>query len=92
MNPKWVTLCKRTSDPKLGWIERELNKLGIAHRRNGESFHAEILEVPEDRENEANSILMRRIGRYTVDDIRDDHPRWTRDLPIMEQYLAALGC
>jgi hypothetical protein len=74
--PEWVLWCKRTNDPKLTWIERELDKLGIPHRRNGESFHAPILEVPKDRESEAEAILQRRVGRYTIDDIRDDHPRW----------------
>ena len=77
---EWVTFCKRTEDPKLAWIERELDKLGIPHRRHGSSFHAShVLQVPEDREVEAHSILMRRVGRYTIDDIRDDHPRWTKE-------------
>ena len=77
---KWITLCKRTEEPKLSWIEMELDKLDIPHQRNGKSWHAPILEVPEDKEMAANAILMRRIGRYTVDDIRDDHPRWLREL------------
>src|SRR5262245_14740588 len=73
---KWVTFCKRTGDPKLAWIERELDKLRILHRRHKYSFHAPILEVPENRLQEADAILQRRVGRYTIDDIRDDHPRW----------------
>jgi hypothetical protein len=78
----WVLFCKRTNEPKLSWIEMELGKLGIPYRRSAHrSFHADfILEVPKNREAEADAILMRRIGRYTVDDIRDDHPRWEREL------------
>jgi hypothetical protein len=74
---QWVLFCKRTNEPKLSWIERQLDKRNIPHRRNGESFHAPILEVPEKHESEAEGILMVRVGRYTIDDIRDDHPRWT---------------
>ena len=74
---KWVLFCKRTNDPKLGWIERQLDQRNIPHRRNGHSFHAPILEVPEEHESAASEILMQAVGRYTVDDIRDDHPRWT---------------
>src|SRR5436853_4238145 len=70
MNPTWVLFCKRTQDPKLAWIERELDKIGIPHRREGESSHAPILQVAEDREVEAEAILQRRVGRYTIDDIR----------------------
>jgi hypothetical protein len=76
VNPSWVLFTKRTEDPKLAWIEGELDKLGIPHRRHGESRDAPILEVPANRELEAEGILMRRVGRYTIDDIRDDHPRW----------------
>ena len=77
----WEILCKRTEDPKLAWIERELDKLSIPHRRNGRSWHADhILEVPEVHSEAANAILMRKVGRWTIDDIRDDHPRWNRDL------------
>tara|TARA_Y100000310_G_scaffold341050_1_gene438919 strand:- start:1231 stop:1569 length:339 start_codon:yes stop_codon:yes gene_type:complete len=43
----WQTLTKRTNDPKLSYVERELNRRGIPHRRKGESFHAPILEVPD---------------------------------------------
>jgi len=74
----WELFCKRTDDPKLAWIERELDKLGIPHKREGRSFHADhILYVDADRIVEADAILKRRVGRYTIDDIRDDHPRWT---------------
>lgn len=70
---------KRTDDPKLAWIERNLMRMGIPSRRNGHSFHAPILEVPESRLSEADGLLNRRVGRYRIDDIRDDHPRWGED-------------
>lgn len=71
----WVMFTKRTEDPKLAWIERQLDDLGIPHRRNGASFHAPILEVPEGREAEAWTVLDRRLGnRRRIDDVRDDHP------------------
>ena len=75
----WVIFCKRTEDPKLAWIERELEKRGIPCRRNGYSFHAPILEVPEEFEQKADALLQEkapaRLRRWwkTVDDIPDDH-------------------
>lgn len=75
---------KRTNDPKLAWIERQLDLLNVPHRRNGESFHAPILEVSHFDIDKAETILSRRIGRYTVDDIRDDHPRWSQPTTKME--------
>ena len=68
----WVTICRRTNDPKLAWLERQFDdhKNPIPHRRNGESWHAPILEVPEDRYIDAQDIL------HPVDDIDDDDPRW----------------
>lgn len=72
----WTMFTKRTNDPKLAWIERQLDIIGVPYRRNGESFHAPILEVSLFDLEKAETILSRRIGRYTVDDIRDDHPRW----------------
>ena len=44
---KWVQYTKRTDDPKLAAIERLLDARGIPHRRRGESWHAPILQVPE---------------------------------------------
>jgi len=76
MSARWVLFCKRTEDPKLSWIERELDKLGIPHTRDGHSFHGPCLYVPEEQEELADSILSRRCGRWRIDDIRDDHPRW----------------
>jgi hypothetical protein len=74
---KFVTLCKRTNYPKLGYIIHELNEKGIACRFNGESFHADhILEVVESRIDDASAILDERHGRYTLDNVRDDHPKF----------------
>lgn len=69
----WVTFTRRTEDPKLGWLERQLDDAGIAHRRNGESFHAPILEVPEEQLDAAWQIL------DPVDYLPDDDPRWEQD-------------
>jgi hypothetical protein len=67
---EWVMFTKRTNDPKLTWLEKELTKSEIPHRRNGESFHAPILEVPKDRLDDAWAIL------DAVDDIPDDDERF----------------
>jgi hypothetical protein len=75
----WVTLCRRTNDPKLRWIEDSLSRMGIPHRRRGESFHAPILEVPEYGLERADAFLQSPVGgedNATVDDIDDDDPRF----------------
>lgn len=41
----WLMFTKRTNDPKLTWLQLRLLEMGIETRRNGESFHAPILEV-----------------------------------------------
>jgi hypothetical protein len=64
---KWVVLCKRTEDPKLGWLERTLDGHGIPNRRNGFSYHGPILEVREDFEGRAQRILS------LVDHMDDDN-------------------
>jgi hypothetical protein len=76
---QWTTFCRRTNDPKLRYIERRLDDLGILHQRNGESFHAPILEVPEDRLDEAWAILSETVGLddsvvAILDELDDDHP------------------
>lgn len=71
MKNGWVRLCKRTNDPKLGWLELQLALLGIKSRRNGESFHAPILEVRKGDLDAAWAIL------GPVDDIPDDDPRFS---------------
>lgn len=69
---KWVVLCKRTNDPKLAWIEYHLDRAGIPNRRNGESFHAPILEVDLRREDEAWENLLLVIGTYSEAEELDD--------------------
>ena len=63
---KWEMFTKRTEDPKLAWLEAKLDEAGIANRRNGESWHAPILEVDASRIDDAWDILT------PVDDIPDD--------------------
>jgi len=63
---RWVVLCKRTEDPKLGWLEKTLDGHGIPNRRNGFSFHGPVLEVREDFEGKAQRILA------LVDHMEDD--------------------
>lgn len=67
---KWVRFTKRTEDPKLRWLERQLTVAGIRHRRNGHSFHAPVLEVPEHQLEAAWAILR------PVDDVDDDDERF----------------
>jgi hypothetical protein len=72
--PAWVRLCRHTNDPKLAWIERTLAARGIPSRRNGESFHAPILEVPQVHEDAAWDLLAEPLNGKTVDDVADDDP------------------
>lgn len=74
----WVTFTRRTDDPKLAYLEERLTEASIPHRRNGESFHAPILEVPEEHLDRATDMLS---DPYDVDDalvpfdeIEDDDP------------------
>jgi len=73
---KWTQFTKRTEDPKLAWLECQLLLRGIPSRRPGYSFHAPILEVPEEYESAADDLLRERYpgSRKSVDDIEDDHP------------------
>lgn len=66
--PRWNLFTKRTNDPKLAWLEAQLLAAGIKARRNGESWHAPILEVKERDMTRAWEILS------PVDDIPDDDP------------------
>lgn len=65
----WIVFTKRTNDPKLSWLRKQLDEKGIPNRLNGESFHGPILEVDEDREAEAWAILT-----DGIDNKPDDHP------------------
>ena len=82
---KWVTLCKRTDDPKLEWLELTLALAGIETRRNGRSFHAPILEVRASDEDAAWAVL------NPIDDIPDDARRWSRELPALRAEVAEEG-
>jgi len=80
----WQQFTKRTNDPKLGWIERQLDKLDIAHRRNGRSFHAPILQVDASKIDAAWAML------NPVDDIPDDDPRFTAEGNVFADLAQAL--
>jgi hypothetical protein len=69
----WTMFTKRTEDPKLRWLECKLSEASIPSRRNGESFHAPILEVPRDKLEAAWDIL------EPVDNEPDDDPRWVQE-------------
>jgi hypothetical protein len=84
----YVLFTKRTDDPKLRWLELRLDIKRIAHRRNGHSFHAPILEVDARCLDEAWAILNERRGRYRVDDISDRSPRWKTEIAEMEAVLS----
>lgn len=83
----WYMLCKRTNDPKLAWVEAHLQDMGIQTRRSGHSFHAPILEVPVEHADAAEAFLASgwKRTRFTVDDIRDDHPDFLT-LPEVEAW------
>jgi hypothetical protein len=77
---EWVTICKRTEQPKLGWLAREFRARGILVQFGPGSHHASAtLQVPRDSEDRAWNFLgsQWKHTRYTVDDIRDDHPAFT---------------
>lgn len=80
---KWVMFTKRTDDPKLAWMEKKLAEMGIESRRNGESFHAPILEVRRKDLARACAWLSTpfdgepdpKTGKsQTIDDVPDDDP------------------
>jgi len=64
---RWVQFTKRTEDPKLAWLECKLALRGIPSKRAGFSFHAPILEVPEEYEKAAQKILS-----YHIDNMPDN--------------------
>lgn len=67
---EFITLTRRTNDPKLAWIEKRLQSLGIDSIREGESFHAPILKVPKEHHDVAWAVV------DPIDDVPDDDPRW----------------
>ena len=67
---EYTEFTRRTNDPKLRWLEKQLRADGIKCRRNGHTFHAPILEVDAAKVNKAWAILS------PVDDIPDDDPQF----------------
>lgn len=74
---EWVLFTKRTNEPKLRWIFRQLYGRRIPYRHNGESAHAPIIEVLKQDLEKAWEFL------DPVDNIDDDDPRWERELAEM---------
>jgi len=66
----WKVFTRRTDYPKLTWLQLELDKAKIEWRIKGKSAHAPIMEIDEDREDDAWKIL------DPVDDVPDDDPRY----------------
>ena len=83
----WATFTRRTDGPKLAFLEHLLRQRGIASRRQGASFHAEILQVPLSRLADAWALLNTPVGELTdvtgatgyesfiitLDDVPNDH-------------------
>jgi hypothetical protein len=91
MTNEWTIFCKRTEDPKLRYIESRLDELGIPHRRNGESWHAPILEVPAANHPQAYGLLLEVVDNdeqgnlIRLDNIEDDDP-------MFDEYLGCPYC
>lgn len=81
----WVRFTKRTNDPKLTWLEIRLARAGIPSRRNGESWHAPILEIQARNWDAAWVILT------PIDDIDDDDPRWLEPFDVNPSGRAPFG-
>lgn len=74
---RFVQFTKRTGGPKLRWLELRLDEAGIAHRRNGSSFHAPILEVDKDKLDASWAILSGKLDdadSRSIDDMDDEDP------------------
>jgi hypothetical protein len=82
---EWVMFTKRTNDPKLSWLERQLANAGIEHRRHGESFHAPILEVRPDQLDAAWNVLS------SFDDVEDDDPMFYEESTAHRAVVTLLG-
>lgn len=68
MSVNWVTFTRRTEDPKLAWLENQLTHAGVYHRRRGHSFHAPILQVPDEQLDLAWGILSPELDVLEDDD------------------------
>lgn len=82
---EWIDLCRRTNDPKLSWIEAQLEAREIPSQRAGFSWHAPILQVSVEDFLLAHEILAMPVGKLefgdygeiTIDDLPDEHPYFT---------------
>jgi hypothetical protein len=92
---EFTTLLRRTEDPKLQWFESFLDNLGVPHQRAGHSFHAPILQVPEDDElySSAWNALTKTLAQIADDETQDRVCIVLRDslgeralLGLMENY------
>lgn len=82
----WVSLLRRTNEPKLSYMRHRLTQAGIPNVRRGKSWWAPIIQIPESYQSEAYSILDERWsekrfgfdpkGGTSLDDIPDDDPRF----------------
>ena len=68
----WAQFTKRTNAPKLTWLQKKLTEAGIPNRINGRTFHAPILEVPDDKLDKAWELLPN-----DIDNREDDDPMFT---------------
>lgn len=70
---EWVTILRRTRDPKLTWVERELCRLGLGTRRVGQTFPP-MLQVKKRDADTAVAFLTAPLNGtdLTLDDLDDD--------------------
>jgi len=90
---KWELFTKRTNDPKLTYLEYRLSGMGVEYKRDGESWHAPCLYVRKSQIKQAWALLLEKWtrngddegpsarGRTSLDDIRDDDPRFVDCVP-----------
>lgn len=64
----WMTLCSRVNDPKLAYIEKELQNQKIEHRRHGQSWHGPVLQV------KAKCLDQARLSVNALNGMGDDNP------------------
>jgi hypothetical protein len=84
-NIDWITLTRKTKDPKLSFIEGQLTALEIPHRRHGSSWNGPVLQIPRERLVEAWDFLNSPVGTMyfgenpdiTWDDLSDDNEIFT---------------
>jgi len=70
----WRTITRRTTNPKLKWLQAQFDELGIRWRILGETWHAPHMQVQADRWDDAWDVL------DPIDDIPDDDKQFS-ELP-----------